>query len=325
MRMVRTINATRSVTLIAVLVLACVALAGGEPGDVAATGLPLDQTAWIEVDPVNLEVVLAEDVERELAGLPPRFAIPRTTSITPKTDGRWEDLDHEVRRWHLRISSPGALSLNLGFTRYFMPPGGRLFVHATDRSYSIRPFTERDNAEHGELWTPVVLADDIVIEVTVPKQAVDRLELELTSINVGYRGFGELLVDRSGSCNVDVICPEGDDWRNEIATVGVISTGGSTFCTGFMVNNTAEDLVPFFMTANHCGVSSGVAPSLVVYWNYENSWCRPPGSPESGGPGDGSLSQFQTGSFFRSAYRASRRTKSSSFSLARWVGFSRIR
>ena len=70
-----------------------------------------------------------------------------------------------------------------------------------------------------------------------------------------------------------------------------------------MVNNTAQDSRNFFMTA--CGISAGNAASLVVYWNYENSWCRTPGSPESGGPGDGSLSEFQTGSFFRAGYGSS--------------------
>jgi subtilisin-like proprotein convertase family protein len=96
-----------------------------------------------------------------------------------------------------------------------------------------------------------------------------------------------------------VVCPQGDGWRDQIQSVGVIATGGSTFCTGFAVNNTAQDLTPYFMTANHCGIGSGNAASLVVYWNYQNSTCRTPGSPASGGPGDGSLSQFQTGSFFR--------------------------
>jgi hypothetical protein len=166
----------------------------------------------------------------------------------------------------------------------------------------VRPFTAADNEAHGELWTPVVLTDDLVVEVRVPLAELGLLELELTRINQGYRGFGESQVEAlSGSCNLDVVCPEGIPWELEIPSVGVISTGGSTFCTGFLVNNVRQDLTPFFMTANHCGIGSGNAASLVVYWNYENSTCRTPGSGASGGAGDGSLSQFNTGSFFRSA------------------------
>lgn len=104
---------------------------------------------------------------------------------------------------------------------------------------------------------------------------------------------------------MDVVCPEGDDWWNEIPAVAVISTGGSTFCTGFMVNNVRNDLTPYFMTAQHCGITSGNAASLVTFWNFENSYCRPPGAPGSGGTGDGTLDQFNTGSTHRAAYSPS--------------------
>ena len=74
------------------------------------------------------------------------------------------------------------------------------------------------------------------------------------------------------------------------APVGVISTGGSTFCTGFMVNNTANDKTPYFMTAEHCKINSRTAKSLVVYWNYQASAC--------GGRRNGGKNEFNTGSQF---------------------------
>jgi hypothetical protein len=246
---------------------------------------------------VDLAAVTLEDAEREAAGLAPRFAIPNKVEITPDTDGLWEWVGPDLALWRLRINSPGALSINLGFTRYWMPEGGRLMLYSADRSYVLRPFTAEDNADHGQLWTPVVLGDEIVVEVTVPVEARSELKLELTSINVGYRGFGEDPADRSGSCNVDVVCPEGNGWWDEIPSVGVISTGGSLFCTGFMVNNTAQDETPYFMTAYHCGIHSNNASSLVVYWNYHTSVC--------GGTPDGSLGDSQTGSYFRAEYSAS--------------------
>ena len=114
------------------------------------------------------------------------------------------------------------------------------------------------------------------------KEAAKAVKLELGWINQGYRGFGTVAADdynKSGSCNLDVECLDsGDTWREEMRAVGVISTGGSTFCTGSLVNNTANDRKMYFMTANHCGINSGNAASLVVYWNYQNSFCRAPGS-----------------------------------------------
>lgn len=266
---------------------------------------PLDQIAKTRIDKLDLKKVAEEDAQRDEEALAPRYAIPHEVRITPETHGTWERLDRETMVWRLRITSEDAVSINLGFTRYLMPEGGQLFLYNADQSYVIRPFTAADNAPHGQLWTPPVPTGDIIVELTIPAAQRRHLVLELGSINVGYRGFHEIAMILSGSCNVDVICSVGDDWRDEIPAIGVISTGGSTFCTGFMVNNVRNDLTPYFMTARHCNVTASNAASLVVFWNYENSFCRTPGQSGSGGPGNGSLSQFNTGSIHRAAYSPS--------------------
>jgi len=300
-------NRARATALVlggAALALLCALAATASVTEAIPTGvlhdvLPIEAIDVVRAPSVDLESARVEDEAREREGLPPRFAIPNPVFITPSTDGTWEDVDEATRLWRLRITSEGALSLNLGFTRYSMPPGGKLLVYASDGSYVVGPYTAEDNEEHGELWTPVVLADDIVVEVTIPRKAVGHLGLELTSINVGYRGFGELLGGgrAPGWCNNDVICPIADGWRDDIRSVGVISTGGYLFCTGFMINNTAQDGTPYFVTANHCGIDSGNDASLVVYWNYE--------SPNCGDLGGGSLADNQTGSVHLASYTPS--------------------
>jgi lysyl endopeptidase len=261
--------------------------------------LSLNDVAQVTLPGIDLAAVTQEDLVRESTGLPPRFAIPNTVKITPASDGTLEVLDDGRILWRLRISAPGAANLNLGFTTYNMPEGGQLLFYSADAKKVVRPFTHEDNASHGELWTPVMATDDAVVEVTIPRELFGNLALELTQIGYGYRGFGSKAAGpaKSGSCNVDVVCSAGDDWRSEIPAIAVIALGGSTFCTGFMVNNTANDRTPYFMTANHCGIGSGNAASLVTYWNYETSVCN--GSP------NGQLNQFNTGAFFRSSYSPS--------------------
>ncbi len=240
----------------------------------------------------------------ELApGVPVRFAKPLTVNITPAFQGARATTGDGFSTWRIRIVSPGAVSLNFGFTGYFMPEGGSLLLYSPDYSQVRGPFTVADNETHGQLWTPLLLSDDVILEVKLPTNKINELVLELSSVNHGFMEFGR--TPDSGACNVDVVCPEGDLWEAQIQSVAVISTGGSTFCTGFLVNNTAHDLRPYFMTANHCSINAGNAASLVAYWNYYNSTCRPPGSPQSGQPGDGTLTQFNTGSIFRSAYAPS--------------------
>ena len=285
-------------TLLALLT-ALPAFAGevSHPPSFRETVKPIASIQRIAVPAVDLDAVLAEDVERERQGLAPRFAIPFAADHTPETDGTWETLKSGDRLWRLHIRADGASSLNFGFGRYRMPAGGSLYIYTPDRSSMRGPFTDEDNEDHGELWTPVVLGHEAVIEVVLPAGSGRFLELKLTSINYGYKAFWSSAADRSGSCNVDVVCEAGDEWRDEIRSVGVISTGGRLFCTGFMVTNTAEDLTPYFMTANHCGINMGNAPSLVVYWNYETSEC--------GGRPDGVLDQYQSGAIFRATRAAS--------------------
>ena len=63
-----------------------------------------------------------------------------------------------------------------------MPPGGQLQVHSLDERLWLRPFTEQDNEDHGELWTPIVPSEEIVVEVAIPDAVANDLDLELTHI-----------------------------------------------------------------------------------------------------------------------------------------------
>ncbi len=264
--------------------------------------LPVDMIPELNVESIDYAFMYADDVQRERAGLPYRFAQPTQTNITPRSHGIWERLPNHKIRWTYRVSCDNARSMNLGFGKYNMPASGSMVVMNETAQFQIRPFTSEDNKDHGELWTPIVPFNNAVIEITVDaadKNAVST-QIELTSVNAGYRGFrnGE---DRgqSESCNIDVLCPEGDDWWNEIPSVGVYTLNGWSTCSGAMINNTAQDQTPYFLTADHCGVTSSADASIVVYWNHQNSYCRTPGSSESGGNGNGSYSQFTSGSTMR--------------------------
>ncbi|GAB3360881.1 trypsin-like serine peptidase [Lysobacter tyrosinilyticus] len=274
----------------------------------------VDQRIMPAVDVTRLHT---EDVQREARDLPPRFAQPMAVDLTPQNAGRWEALDADHMVWRLRVQSHGALSLNFGFSEYHMPQGGRMLIYPAGLTRNdvdvdmglVRAFTAADNEEHGQLWTPVVPGSQAVIEVVVPRAKVGELKLRLGTVGHDYRGFGNLARElkvtpegTSGSCNVDTVCPEGDNHREQIRSVAVISTGGSLFCTGSLVNNTAGDGKLLFLTANHCGINSSNAASLVTYWNYQNSTCRVVGSAQNGQDGDGTLNQFLTGSLFRAGY-----------------------
>ncbi|WP_211371771.1 proprotein convertase P-domain-containing protein [Marilutibacter maris] len=279
----------------------------------------LDRVELRSMPAVDAQRLRAQDPQREARGLPPRFAQPLAVDLDPHNAGAWEALDDDHLVWRLRVESREALSLNFGFDRYRMPAGGYMLIYPEGLTGEadprlVRHFSDADNEAHGQLWTPIVAGDRAVIEVVVPRASVDELELHLVQIGHDYRGFSRMAresaliqpLGTSGACNVDVECPDADPYYDNIVrSSAAISTGGSLFCSGSLLNNTAGDRRMFFLTANHCGINSGNAASLVTYWNYQNSTCRTPGSSSSGQNGDGTLDQYLTGSAFRAGSSAS--------------------
>ncbi len=232
--------------------------------------------------PLDVQSLHDQELEAEKKGEAPRFAVPHRLSVKPT----WEKSGNDYV-WTHQVTAPNAVSLNFGFSRFKLPPGAELTIYSADRTQFIRSFTVKDNNVHNELWTPVIMADDVVIEVTAPAAVAGQVDVELGHVGQGFRAFGQSTL-KAGSCNVDVACTDSKGWENQVNAVAVISTGGSRFCTGFMVNNTSGDRTPYFMTAAHCRITASTAASLVVYWNYQTSAC--------GGGRDGKLTDFQTGS-----------------------------
>lgn len=258
------------------------------------------------------DALLRQELAARTPGRAPHYAVTQNVNVRPTTHGSWADHADGTSSWRLRVQSPNAKSINFGFTEYWMPRNGQLFMYSGgQKGPKIHgPFTAADNEVHNQLWTQVIGGDDLVIEVILPTTEKNNLRLWLTDVNHDFLGFGTGS-QISGSCNLDVVCSEIDGWgivdqyRDIIRSVAVISTGGGTFCTGFLVNNARQDCTPYFMTANHCGIGAGNAPSLVTYWNFDNTFCRQPGSGASGGPGDGELNDFNTGATWRASNAAS--------------------
>lgn len=268
-------------------------------GRVHPNAVPLAQVPAVAVPALDRQAIALEDENRHLARLPARYAIPNTVDVRPETHGRWEALDATWSLWRLRIQAPEASHVNLGFTQAVLPGTARLMVYSADYQNTVRPFDASDVSATGQLWTPIVGSAEIVVEVYVTTAQRPQLQLHLTHVGSGYRFFGagntaNVGVDGgSGGCNIDVVCGASAGWETEIPSVAAISSGGSIFCSGCMINNTAQDGRDFFLTAEHCGVNATTAASLVCYWNYQRAVC---------GSGTGPLTMFNTGSWLRASF-----------------------
>ena len=173
-----------------------------------------------------------------------------------------------------------------------MPAGAELYLFGADCASAYGPFTANDNKEHRQLWTPAVDGEEVVLYLTAPAATSDQIVLSLTSVNRGFRDAGALLRSSNDaySCMVDVVCPDNSQWRDEIRSVATVTSSGFGGCTGFLVNNTANDRTPYFMSAHHCGITEESAPSALVRWNHQATECD--------GRRDGPSDQYQSGARF---------------------------
>ena len=222
-----------------------------------------------------------DEVERTSSEQKPyRFANPISVDFNMNTNGTWSIDNDGSSVWQLRIESPGAHSLNLIYDRFNIPEGAEFFVYSDDKEMVLGAFTNYNHKPHGGFSTAPVIGDAIILEYNEPAFPEFSGEISIDIVAHDYRnvffneerGYGD-----SGSCNNNVNCAVGDDWSDEIRSVAMILTsGGSRLCTGSLVNNTSQDLSPYFLTANHC---LGGNNSWIFMFNYESPSCNNQNGP----------------------------------------------
>ena len=102
-----------------------------------------------------------------------------------------------------------------------------------------------------------------------------NLYLEFNSGRSGETGFG-----KSWDCHININCPEGETFsevKDGVVRIMVVVEEGIGFCSGALVNNTAEDHTPYVLTAFHC--MDGYTP-IFDQWRfdffYEGNVCHDP-------------------------------------------------
>ena len=211
---------------------------------------------------------------------PYRFANPIPVSFDMENSGMWTELDDGSLIWLLEIESTNAFSLNLIYDTFNIPEGAEFFVYSEDREMVLGAFTNLNHKPHGGFSTAPIKGDKIILEYNQPSNANFDGNISINTVAHDYRnvffnserGYGD-----SGSCNNNVACSVGDDWADEIRSVAMILTsGGSRLCTGSLINNAAQDLSPYFLTANHC---LGGNNSWIFMFNYESPQCSNQNGP----------------------------------------------
>lgn len=227
----------------------------------------------------NQASIKAEDEINDLRkDMPWRFGYKYETNISLNNAGKWEELPGGNRVWRTRISSAGAMTINLLLEDLFLPEGSRLYLFDANNTNRVGAYTARNNNDARELGTELVHGDNIVVEYFEPAAVSGQGSFTISHVIHGYRSLdrvqGDLMkaLNSSGDCNIDVHCPLGAGWEDQIRSVAMIVVGGNGICTGALINNTCNDGTPYFLTANHCVGGS------TANWAFRFNWASPPGT-----------------------------------------------
>ncbi len=233
---------------------------------------------------IDLDALRAADaVTDQVKSAPWRFGQEFEADIS-LSDGVWFEING-TSVWRTQIQAAGALAMSLSFSEFAVPKGGQLFIWNADLIEFIGGFDHRNMKPWGGLATGLVAGDAVVVELQVPTGMEDAVALHIDQVVHAYRdiaGKTAVIAEKlgeqrgpfgnSGDCNINVNCPEGATWQCEKRSVALIVQGGFAVCTGALVNNTAQDGSPLFLTANHC--LGGNVGNWTFYFNHETEGCE---------------------------------------------------
>ena len=206
-----------------------------------------------------------------------RFAYAFDVDYTPENSGVRYHLKDGRDVWRLHIVSEGAYSLNLIFDEYQLDDSSQLFIYTPDRNTILGSFTSENNSDCGILPTTPVPGDEVIVELITPKNSNSRLRIG--NVNHDYRGLKFFpSAGASQPCQVDASCLGIHEQQARSSVVFIVA--GTEYCSGNMVNNTANDDAAFMITAAHClykemgEVDKSLAQRSVFYFNYERPHCH---------------------------------------------------
>ncbi|MFN4299015.1 MAG: T9SS type A sorting domain-containing protein [Thermaurantimonas sp.] len=211
---------------------------------------------------------------------------------------------------HIRIENPVQEMLSKNPHPRLTPAGVIL-----SKDFDLSESFILDNLTDDEVWVQLkVSSADEKVVISIIENGVERREEifsnKIESLGPFYKGIIEIPAIRAahitsvwhiekrtadfgtaGSCNVNVRCPEGNNYqlqRRSVVRMNVPIGGFIYYCTGALVNNTAQDRKPYLLSAEHCVlddndviIDSVALASIVFRFNWEAPTCTNP--PNSSG------------------------------------------
>ena len=244
-------------------------------------------TVQIPID-FSVEDLKTVDAWQVSQGAPLKVGKFIDTNLTINNSGNWTTLSNGTKIWQLRIQAKNAIAIMLSFKEFYIPENGKLFIYNIDKTHIIGAYTHQTNPSTKEYATEFISGDDIILEYETDEETDEQPRIAIDAIGYGYNHLSisqtkaNIGPDTSGSCMVNINCEEGDAWQAEKKGVCLITftiNKSIYYCSGSVVNNTAEDLKPYILSANHCvdidstTVTQEDFNKVVFYFHFERTGC----------------------------------------------------
>lgn len=214
-------------------------------------------------------------------------------NIHPLSHGQWKQYGDSLRVWQMMIESPDAGGIGLVLRNFQLSEHARIYIYNPSLSYTIGQFNHLNNNDDQLLSTQLIPGEKLIIEyqekiIEVGSQKMVNSSFEIEDIFHVSQGLIDLSNDKNlgdaGPCQININCTEGDLWQRQKRGVAriLMRVGNSLFwCSGSLVNTTAQDGRPYFLTADHCGAEASLEDyqQWQFYFNFERPECDNTGMP----------------------------------------------
>lgn len=208
----------------------------------------------------------------------------KTAGATRSGGGALVATDRGTIVWSGAVQVESAHMLRLHLTGVSIPSGSTFWVYGT----SGEPIAfDSDLVDPtGGLYTPIVEGPVAYLEFETPAASAvdaaftlsDVVEIIRPDVASSAQKFNVQPAD-SPSCLIDATCVTSttldviDQYRKAVAHLEYMDGGNSYVCTGGLLNNSANDSIPYMLTANHCFSTQAAASSLQAFFDYKTSTC----------------------------------------------------
>ena len=272
----------------------------------------------ITLPDLDLEKLQREDMSKEFDV---RFAAPIDCNFSIEKNGEWSESEEGLLSWTFALHSKNAKAMAFLLENFYLPEGAKLYLFSPDKKQKIGVYTSKNNGNGNVFLTDFLQSDTAVFFFTQPKESKEKASFKISKTYHVYKKYhlelpqneafksesrdgdarADFGFDTSLPCHININCPEVDSAaqivKKGVVRITMVLKEGIGYCTGTLMNNTAQDGKPYILTAFHC--QDGYTP-YYNFWKFDFKY----ESPNCSNPIQEPVPQSITGCNLRSGWQA---------------------